>query len=198
MTDLSAYVEQSRELQHAYLASNDPMEQSGFGAGAERWEAERRPLVDAIGRDGDFLDVGCANGYLVECVAIWAAEVGHRVVPHGLDLGPELIELARTRHGEHAANFHVGDVWTWEPERRYDFVYGLTDLGPKGSIGSLIERLASWVEPGGRLILGSYGSRSRGIEPTNIASIARERGFEVTGSASGGNPVVTRFIWIDA
>ena len=33
-----------------------------------RWEGARRLLLDAVTADGSFLDVGCANGHLLECV----------------------------------------------------------------------------------------------------------------------------------
>jgi hypothetical protein len=53
-------------LESSYLASSDPILQSGFGGGPERWRAERSPLLDAVNTNGTFLDVGCANGFLLE------------------------------------------------------------------------------------------------------------------------------------
>lgn len=50
-------------LEAAYLKEDDRIRQSGFSGGAERWRAERGPILDAIDTDGDLLDVGCANGY---------------------------------------------------------------------------------------------------------------------------------------
>jgi 2-polyprenyl-3-methyl-5-hydroxy-6-metoxy-1,4-benzoquinol methylase len=58
---------------------------------------ERSPIVEAIERGGDFLDVGCANGLLLEDIMAWAAGAGHVIIPHGVDIGPGLIELARQR-----------------------------------------------------------------------------------------------------
>ena len=50
-----------------YLADpTNPYQQSGRSTGAERWELKRRCIADAIDRDGDFQDVGCANGLLLE------------------------------------------------------------------------------------------------------------------------------------
>ena len=53
-------------LESSYLASDDPYAQSGMRADAARWERGRRPITDAINRGGTFLDVGCANGLLME------------------------------------------------------------------------------------------------------------------------------------
>jgi hypothetical protein len=54
-------------LPGAYLCHSDPIRQSGFGGGAERWQAERQPTLDAVNRSGTFIDIGCANGYLRGC-----------------------------------------------------------------------------------------------------------------------------------
>jgi hypothetical protein len=51
-------------------------------------------IVDGIDSDGTFLDLGCANGPLMESVVEWAAERGHRIEPYGVDLAPGLAQLA--------------------------------------------------------------------------------------------------------
>jgi hypothetical protein len=50
----------------AYPAGDNPRAQSGFGGNEARWEAGRRPIAEQIDRDGTFIDIGCANGYLLE------------------------------------------------------------------------------------------------------------------------------------
>ena len=57
----------SAAIREHYLAEPDnPYRQSGRSSGAARWEETRRFIVQAIHRDGDFMDVGCANGLLLE------------------------------------------------------------------------------------------------------------------------------------
>jgi SAM-dependent methyltransferase len=92
----------------AYFGQSDPIRQSGFGGGAERWRAEREPILDAITRSGSFIDIGCANGYLLECLVLWGRERGLALDPHGLDYSPQLIELARTRLPHWTDHFFVG------------------------------------------------------------------------------------------
>ena len=53
------------DLERHYLANDDPIKQSGDYGGPERWRREREIVLDAIGEDGDLLDAGCANGYLL-------------------------------------------------------------------------------------------------------------------------------------
>ena len=65
----------------AYLAGDNPRAQSGHSGDAVRWEGARRLLLDAVAKDGSFLDVGCANGHLMECLHRWAAEDGVTLEP---------------------------------------------------------------------------------------------------------------------
>jgi len=195
----NAFLIQLRALEAAYLQSDDPRQQSGFGGGAERWRAEREPILEAIRADGDLLDVGCANGFLAESLVKWGLERGIVLRPYGVDRSRRLVELARQRRPSMAANFYVGEVWEWEPPRRFRYVYALHDCVPLEYLGAYVRRLVSRVvAPGGRLIVGAYGSRSRKIVPLDVAGCLRSAGLKVTGQSQGGAPSVTSFAWVDA
>ena len=187
-----------RSLQDAYLAQYDPILQSGFGGGPERWRAEREPLLNAVDADGDYLDVGCANGYLLECLVEWGRERGLSLTPHGVDIGPKLIQTAKRRLPQFATNFRVANAWDWHPRRRFRYVYTLHDCVPEPMLQIYVERLLDRVvEPGGRLIVGAYGSRSRGEPPLPVAERLAAYGFSVAGRAFGGDPAVSAFAWVD-
>ena len=66
------HAETRRLLEGAYLEAEDPRGGSGFRGDAGRWERARRPIASAVDRDGTFLDVGCANGLLMESLVEWA------------------------------------------------------------------------------------------------------------------------------
>ena len=186
------------ELERSYLESDDPIRASGFGGGPERWRREREPILEAVDRDGDFLDTCCANGYLLECLVGWARERGVTLTPHGLDLGEGLVALARERLPEHSANIHQGNAWDWAPDRRFDYVYTLLDIVPEDYLPEFIDRLElNVVAPGGRLILGSYGSRSRGHEPSDVRALLESTGRSPAGSSAGGEPPIASFAWVD-
>jgi SAM-dependent methyltransferase len=186
------------ELERSYLAETDPIRGSGFGGGAERWRSEREPILDGVRASGDILDVGCANGHLLCCLVKWGAERGLVLTPHGVDRAAGLVERARALLPSHAANMHVADAWTWMPPRTYDHVYALHDCVPLDYLGEYVERLLDRaVAPGGRLIVGAYGSRSRGLEPFDVTAFLRSRGYRIVGTSSGGSPVVARFTWIE-
>ena len=188
-----------KKLEESYLASDDPIRQSGFGGGPERWRVERGPILEAVEADGDFLDACCANGFLLECLVEWGREEGRGITPHGLDAGRRLVELARRRLPGHAANIHVGNVWDWRAPRTYDYVYVLADCVPSAFLPELVRRVRTrTVAPGGRLILGAYGSRSRGLPPLDVGGFLADLGSSVVGTAHGGTPPITAFAWVDA
>lgn len=193
-----AFLRELEDLERAYLRTSDPIEQSGFHGGPERWRAEREPILDAAPSDGDILDTGCANGYLLECLVSWARERGVTLTPYGLDQGRRLVELARRRQPHIANHFFVGNAWDWEPPRRFRYVYTLLDQVPPDYLMPYLHRLlAHVVAPGGRLIAGDYGRRSRGIQARDVAAVLRSAGLNVLAEAEGDNHGVARFAWVE-
>jgi SAM-dependent methyltransferase len=145
----------------AYLEGDNPRAQSGFGGDEARWEAGRRAIADAIDRDGSFLDIGCANGYLMECVVRWSP---HRIEPYGLDFAPAVAQLARKRLPQWADRIFLGNALTWDPPRRFDFVRTELVYVPEEARPGYVRRLLDQVvAPGGRLIVCSYGSPRSGL-----------------------------------
>jgi hypothetical protein len=97
----------------AYLGAANPRGQSGSSSTPAEWEQARRFIFAAVNRDGTFLDVGCANGHLMECAVVWLAEVGYRIEPYGLEILPELAALARQRLPQWADRIAVGNAIDW-------------------------------------------------------------------------------------
>ncbi len=65
-----------RDFKRWYLASENPWRQSGWGSTPERWRIAREVILSAVEHSGAFLDVGCANGLLLECLMEWAKTRG--------------------------------------------------------------------------------------------------------------------------
>ena len=186
-----------------YLKTNDPMMQSGYDGGAKRWKEERGPIVKAIDHDGTFMDVGCANGFLLESLAAWVTlEKRWHIVPYGVDMNPGLIVEAMRRWPVIADHFWVADAWEFSPPEKFDFVYSLADCVPENLLPSYVARLLDrYVKLGGRLIMGHYGSKARRIEPMDIGEVLNDYGFPVAGTMQGGkmrdhDGPVTRFAWL--
>lgn len=163
-----------------YLADPcNPYQQSGRSGGARRWEETRRCFVKALHRSGDFFDVGCANGLLLESLVAWAAEAGFTLRPHGLDFVPQLVELAQKRFPDHPDSFSVGNAFYWVPSRQYDFVRTNLEYVPVADWTEFLHRQYAAVAPHGRLIVCYYRSPD---EPyVDPGSVVKRAGYVVGG-----------------
>jgi len=189
-----------RDFKRRYLASDNPWRQSGWGSTPERWRLAREVILRAVGHSGAFLDIGCANGLLLECLIGWANERGIVIEPHGIDLVPELVDLARKRLPVYASNFDAANSFTWMSPRRYDYVHLLFESAPPSRHREYLHRfLDSAVARGGLLIVSNYGSRSKSESPIDVTGYLSGLGFAVAGSAAASERdgfVITRTAWI--
>lgn len=104
---------------------------------------------------GTALDVGCGAG----TEALWLASTGWRVV--GVDISAAALAQAGARAAQSGAATAVewveADVASWEPRRSFDLVtthYTHPELPPWEFYG----RLASWVAPGGTLLVVAHAA----------------------------------------
>jgi len=194
-----AFLDRLRELEGSYLRETDPIRQSGFSGGHQRWRTERELVLDAVPDDGDFLDIGCANGFLLECLVQWGQERHVRLTPYGVDCGAHLLALAKQRLPQYESNFWVANAWKWIAPRQFRYVYSLYDCVPEELLLAYIRRLLTrYVEHGGTLIMGAYGSCSKQEAARDIATDIAAAGFRVAGSSSRGALPVARVAWIRA
>jgi len=192
----TAREEYFRVLQEAvtefYLADPaNPYQQSGRSSGAARWEETRRCLMHAIDRSGDFMDIGCANGLLLESLIAWASEAGLSIRPHGIDFVPELIELARQRFPGQRDSFDVGNAFYWSPRRTYDFVRTNLEYVPQSDWMTFVRHQYAAVAPGGRLILCHY--RNANESYVDVGMVAEQAGYVIAGRAEAPGVAVA---WI--
>jgi SAM-dependent methyltransferase len=171
-----------------------------------RWVSLRKPVADCIDRSGSFLDIGCANGYLLECCIKWTAERGIEIEPFGLDISEKLIELAKKRLPRYAQNLFTGNAFRWVPPRRFDFVRTELVYVPGECETAYIEFiLKNHLYRGGRLLIANYGEGlteeeiERGIvkgghATARIVPRLKELGFSPVGYRDGYDPVKGRTV----
>ena len=197
--DEAYYADNVALLETAYLRGRTVQQGSGFNGDAAAWRARREMIVDGIDRDGTFLDLGCANGLLMESVRAWAGERGHHIEPYGVDLAPGLVELARRRLPQWADRIEVGNAIAWRPAdgRRFTYVHTLLDCVPMRRRGDLVRHaLTHLVEPGGRLLVSHY--LGAGATDRTASEHLRALGFAVAGTAAGRDRPREQTAWIEA
>jgi hypothetical protein len=176
-----------------YLAAETPWGQSGKTGTAEDWEWSRGHVADAIDRDGSFLDVGCANGYLLECLPRWTP---FEIDPYGLEIAPELADLARARVPALADRVFVGNALTWVAPHSFTFVRTGLEYVPAARRRELAERLLEICD---RLVVGVFNEHES--ERTTEDEL-EGWGLELAGRSVRANRrkagMEYRVVWIDA
>lgn len=106
-----------------------------------------RAFLDGLPDVADVLDLGCGPGN----AAAYMAARGHRV--EAWDASPEMVALARERHGLPARVAQFRDL---SGTSRYDGVYANFSLlhAPKTDMPGYLARIAAALRPNGRLHLG--------------------------------------------
>ncbi|MEO7000532.1 MAG: class I SAM-dependent methyltransferase [Ktedonobacterales bacterium] len=177
-------------LETAYLAADQPWQQSGVGLHSactyERWEAMRRPIAACVTTSGTLLDMGCANGYLLECLLRWVGERDLTLEPYGLDISEGLLALARQRLPQYADHCFVGNAWDWPPPRRFDYVRTELVYVPDELQQAYVRRLLTdFLTPTGSLLVAEYRARGPDAPPLRVEQRLAEMGFPVPARTSG-------------
>lgn len=177
----------------AYLSAETAWGASGKSGGTEEWEYARSHIAHAVDRDGSFLDIGCANGYLLECLPRWTS---HRLDRFGLDIAPELVDLARRRLPDLAEHLFVGNALHWTPPHRFTYIRTGLEYVPRHRRRDLLAHLLAFCE---RLIIGVFNEETS-ARPTE--DLLRSWGHAISGRSERTNrkkPAVDyRVLWIDA
>ena len=193
---------QRQEIEASYLESDSPYRHSGWGSTPQRWRLGRELILEAVTNSGSFLDIGCANGLLLECLSQWAREREIHLTPYGIDISPKLIELARLRLPAFGFNLTVANGLHWQPTNRFDYVHTLLEYVPDQLQEDYLKRLLNQtLAEAGRLIVSSYSNRTQNRQPIDVVAYLQQHGFQVAGSTTSLDQdgwVLTRVAWVNS
>lgn len=158
-----------RKMERVFGRGEDP-----FRYESNAYESARLAAMDQAAGPGPFngvLEAGCAEGLFTERLLARARRVT------ALDISPTALARARRRLAQGGVDFIETDLRDFRPplDRRYglivlgDILYYLDKPMARAAFEEVFPRVASWLEPGGRLLL-AHGFAGE-------SELAHRRGF---------------------
>lgn len=179
------FEENKNLLETAYLQRTHPWNKSGLSGDFERWENLRKPIADCMTHDGSFLDIGCANGFLLKCVVDWKKAEGIEIIAYGLDLSDKLLALAQTQLPDFKHHFFQGNALYWQTNLRFDYIRTELCYVPNTHHKALIDHLLVFLKKGGKLLLAEYISRNKAGQFHLSENYLAQLGYVVKTTRSG-------------
>lgn len=112
--------------------------------------------LDAFQPAGSVLELACGPGTWTGQLLRYATEIT------AVDASAEMLAIASTRVSDERVRFVQADLFTWEPDRRYDVVFFGFWLShvPLERFGSFWSLVADWLRPDGRVFFVDDGYRT--------------------------------------
>lgn len=121
------------------------------------WSAEPNSFVVSLTRDlapGTAIDVAAGEGRN----ALWLAERGWSVT--AVDFSSVAVDRGRELPGGRAVDWQVADVTTYTPDQQFDLVLICYLHLSRAVMRPMLLRAASWVAPGGHLVVVGHAIRN--------------------------------------
>ena len=103
----------------------------------------------SIGKDFNFLDLGCGNGWVVQMIA--EDQLCYESV--GIEGADQMIKNAKKK--DPVSEYILTDINSYQPKKKFDLIHSMEVLyyldDPKRIIKNIYN---SWIEINGRLIIG--------------------------------------------
>ncbi|PQE15055.1 Methyltransferase type 11 protein [Rutstroemia sp. NJR-2017a BVV2] len=112
-------------------------------------EKQVQDAISMLGEKAIVLDVGCGTGFPVSSTL---AKVGYDVT--GIDISQKMVDLCQKRA---KGTFIKADMTSFQPQNQFDAIFAFFPLFQLSyrSTHSMIFKFASWLKPGGLLLIGT-------------------------------------------
>ena len=151
-----------------YLSTNNPRAQSGHGGDEYHYIYAQMPVIEAVYKNGTFLDIGCANGHWMEMIHKWGSAIGFDLQMFGVDISEELIELAKIRLPQWHDRFYLGNAFYWKPENKFDYIHNSADVPVDDKREYYNHLIENYLVDGGRMIIGPYWYENEDMKENQI------------------------------
>jgi len=132
---------------------------------------ELTEALEAFRPAGDILELACGPGAWTEIL------LRHGSTVTAVDAAPEMLARAKARVGDERVRFIQADLFTWRPDRRYDFIFFGFWLShvPEDRFESFWSFIGDSLQPGGRIFFVDDNRRTRAelIEGESSSTIVR-------------------------
>ncbi|MBO0729589.1 MAG: class I SAM-dependent methyltransferase [Acidimicrobiaceae bacterium] len=108
-------------------------------------------VIQAGGKTGTLLDLGCAHGTLLDHLD----PNGHPGYL-GIDISPAAISAGQRAHAGSGARFVAADLRSWSSETTFDSIVFNEVLYYFARPCLLVRRYAHWLSPGGAIYVSMY------------------------------------------
>src|SRR5712691_8794067 len=102
-------------------------------------------LLQQMGPFEQVLELACGTGIWTKALL----QIGHDIT--AIDAAPEMLEIAQRKLGNAPVHFQQADLFQWEPEQEYDFVFFAFWLShvPPERLSPFLNRVSRAIRPGG-------------------------------------------------
>lgn len=138
--------------QIAYYRARAAEYDSSLSAEGGRLTGDFACIADLLKKQGPFqqtLELACGTGIWTGILLSISGQVT------ALDAAPEMLAIARQKHGDDRINYQQADLFQWQPAQQYDlvfFAFWLSHVLPD-ALDSFLSKAGRAVRPGGRLII---------------------------------------------
>jgi 2-polyprenyl-3-methyl-5-hydroxy-6-metoxy-1,4-benzoquinol methylase len=117
-------------------------------------EKQVQDAISMLGEKAKILDVGCGTGFPVSSTL---ARAGYDVT--GIDISQKMLDLCQKRI---KGTFVKADMTSFQPQQQFDAVFAIFPLFQLSyrSTHSMIFKFASWLKPGGLLLIGTIAAEA--------------------------------------
>jgi len=171
---------------------NSELKRSFWLGNREMWRIAREVILEAVDKDGSFLDIGCANGLLLKDLCAWVKETkGIELVPYGIDIDKDLIKECKEKNSKFKNNFFVVNMENFIPKKKFTFIHSNFSVTQK-----FLAKYLKMLEPDGRLILTLYDDKLNKYSKTYdfCRNIGPKLGFRLLGEARVDK--ITYVLWL--